>query len=195
MVKFENPVAITVRSGETGEIRHEWHGENAISDDVLCAYGQVFYTNLNAGPGPYCFLLPDGANWTGFTYNRQEPYAPYCISVNNFITSGQNPFQAKTTYTAPSNWVTGQHKFFYEWNNLSNNIQLKAIGLTGWQNNASGGNLNPNVFGLTNAEPIILIPQTLVVLPTSILIHGNNGGSTTPDVLEVSYFLSVVGAS
>jgi hypothetical protein len=196
MVTFKNPVSIKVLDGDTREVKQEWNGENAISDDVLCAYGQVFYTNLRSGNGPICFLLPDGGNWTGFTYNRQEPYAPYCISANNYLyPSEQTVYQQFTTYTPPSNNVTGQHKFFYEWNNLPTNIQLKAIGLTGWQSNLTGGNLPPAVFGLTASQPIVLIPQTLVILPTSILVHGYNGGATTPDVLEVSYFLSVVGAS
>jgi hypothetical protein len=196
MVKFENPVSIKVRNGDTGEVQHSWDGANAISDDVLCSYGATFITNLNSGSGPGCFLLPDGVNWSGFTFDRANPWAPYCIAVNNtFDLSAQNQWQFKTTYTPPSNPVTGQHKFFFLWNNLPTDFQLKAIGLTGWQNVNAGGNINQGVFGLTNGQPTVFVPQTLVILPTSILIHGRNGGSTTPDVLEISYFFSVVGAS
>jgi hypothetical protein len=196
MYKFENPVSIKVRSGDTGEVLYSHDTENAISDDVLCGYGSVFITTLGSGSGPACFLLPDGSNWSGFTYDRANPWAPYCITANNaFDGSAQSQWQYKTTYTPPSNPVTGQHKLFFEWTNLPTNLQLKAIGLTGWQSNASGGNLNPNLFGVVNSQATVFVPQTLVVLPTSILIHGRNGGSTTPDVLEISYFLSIVGAS
>ena len=196
MLKFENPVSVVIRDGDTGEVKHQWDGENAISDDMICSYGATFITNLNSGSGPACFLLPDGTNWLGFTFDRSNPWAPYCITANNaFDGSAQTQWQYRTTYTAPSNPVTGQHKYFFQWSNLPYNLQLKAIGLTGWQSQASGGNLPASYFGVSSLQATVFVPDTLVILPTSILVHGRNGGATTPDVLEISYFLSVVGAS
>src|SRR5271170_748909 len=202
MIKFKNPVSIEIRSGDTGKMKYQWDSENAVSDDVLCGYGSTFTTTLNSGNGPACFLLPDDpvgyTQWTAplFTFDRANPWAPYCITANNtYDTSAQTQWQYKTTYTPPSSPVTGQHKYFFQWSNLPYNLQLKAIGLTGWQSNISGGNINANFFGVANLQPTVFLPDTLVILPTSILIHGRNGGATTPDVLEISYFLSVVGAS
>lgn len=199
MYKFENEVMITVRSGNTGELLTEWSGENAISDDILGAYGHIYNTPFANGIAPYCFLLPDGTNWSGFVYDRTNPSAPYCITANNSVDTGADAqWKTRQTYTAPANIVTGRHKLFFSWNNLPLDFQLKAIGLTGWQSDSSSGDMSDYNFGAgssVNMQPTVFIPQTLVVLPTSILVHGRNGGSGTPDVLQVSYFLSIVGTS
>jgi hypothetical protein len=199
MFKFENEAIITIRSGKTGDILYETSEHNAISDDILGAEGHIYTTPMANTTAPYCFLLPDGSNWSGFTYDRTNPYAPYCISVNNSVDTSAEPFwKTRTTYTAPSNTVTGRHKLFFQWSNLPFDFQLKAIGLTGWQSDTSNSDMADYNFGAgtsVNQQATIFVPQTLVVLPGAVLIHGRNGGSGTPDVLQVSYFLSIVGTS
>jgi len=199
-LKFENEVQLKVISGKTGETVAEWSKDNAISDDVLCAYGHIFITQMQGGGAPWCFLLPDDpigyTNWTGFTFDRTNPYAPYCATANNSVDTGADPqWQTRQTYTAPLTPVGGRHKLFFEWTKLPLDFQLKALGLTGWQSSSAGGDIPDAQFGAVNQQPTIFIPQTLVVLPSSILIHGRNGGSGTPDILQVSYFLSIVGVA
>ena len=102
-------------------------------------------------------------------------------------------------YTAPTNTVTGRHKLFFQWNNLPLDFTLRAIGLTGWQSeNTSSGDIGDYAFGAgstLNQQPTVFVPQTLLVLPSGVLVHGRNGGGGTPDILQVSYFLSIVGTS
>lgn len=206
IVKFENEVSITVRDGKTGEIAYQYDAPNAISDDILGSYGHVFYTAFAASiSAPYCFILPDGTQWSGFTYDRSNPWAPYCVTANNSVdlTPGVDPqWKARAGvggYTAPSNTVTGRHKLFFSWSNLPLDFTLRAIGLTGWQSDTTGSGDIPDFnFGAgssVNQQPTVLVPQTLVVLPSGVLVHGRNGGSGIPDVLQVSYFLSIVGTS
>jgi hypothetical protein len=205
ILDFENEVSIVVRDGATNEVKHEWHGENAISDDLLATLGHVFYTVLGGGGStspPYCFLLPDGTNWSGFTYDRSNPWAPYCITANNSIDTGADTqWKSRASvggFTPPTNPVTGRAKFFFSWNNLPTDLQLRGIGLTGWQSETAGGDINDASFGagtIVNQQPTVFVPQTLVVLPSAVLVHGRNGGSGTPDVLQISYFLSIVGVS
>lgn len=205
ILDFENEVSIVVRDGATDEVKYSWQGENAISDDLLCTLGHVFYTVLGGGSStspPYCFILPDGSNWTGFTYDRMNPWAPYCITANNSIdTSADAQWKGRASvggFTGPLNPVTGKAKFFFTWNNLPTDFQLRGIGLTGWQSETNGGDINDAVFGagtVSNLQPSVFVPQTLVVLPSAVLVHGRNGGTGTPDVLQISYFLSIVGVS
>jgi hypothetical protein len=42
---------------------------------------------------------------------------------------------------------------------------------------------------------VIFVPETLVILPSAILVHGRDGGLGTPDILQITYTLSVVGVS
>lgn len=198
--KFHNEVEIKILSGKTGDVIHEWNHENAISDDILGAYGHIFVTSMQSGAAPWCFLLPDDpigfTNWTGFTFDRSNPWAPYCTAVSNSVDTGADAqYQTRTTYTAPTSPVAGKHKLFFQWTKLATDFQLKAIGLTGWQSASGSGDIPDSQFGIVNQQPVIFIPQTLVVLPTSILIHGRNGGAGTPDILQVSYFLSIVGVA
>jgi hypothetical protein len=211
MYTFSNEVKVTVRSGETGDVKFEWNGENAICDDTLCTEEQIFITPFassgNSGGPPWCFLLPDDpvglTNWVGFTFDRTNPYAPYCTTLNNALNpSAQAQWQGRQYHTGPSNPVTGQHTLGFTWNNLPTDFQLKAIGLTGWQySNISTINsgANGSAYGVPGANSPAalasqLVPQTLVVLPTSILVHGIYP-SGTPDVLTVAYSLSIVGTS
>lgn len=211
ILNYDNPVEVTILSGDTGEVKYHYDGHNAISDDILGQFARVFITGMaNTANAPYCFILPDGTQWSGFTYDRTNPWAPYCITANNSIdTSAQPQWQARQGvggYTPPSNTVTGKHKLFFQWSNLPTDFSLRALGLTGWQSDASGGDIGDYAFGdigdyafgagnSVNQQPTVFVPQTLLVLPSAVLVHGRNGGAGTPDVLQVSYFLSIVGTS
>jgi|SRR5271157_662945 len=202
--KFENEVSIKLISGETGEVKYDSTQENAISDDFLCPYGAI-YTQKQNGQAPYCFILPDGPNWSGFIFDRMNPYAPYSVAVNNYVNNAADPqwkaYNGVGGYTPPFG-VLGRTKLFFQWTNLPNDFQLRAIGLTGWQSQQLGGDV-PDVAtgaGLSggsptnNNQPTILVPQTLVVLPSAILVHGILPGGI-PDILQISYFLSIVGVN
>jgi hypothetical protein len=194
ILNYDNPVDVKVISGKTGEVTYHYDGHNAISDDILGEYARVFYTDYTNASQPYCFILPDGSQWSGFNYDRTNPWAPYCITANNSVDTGADAqWKQRATYTAPSNTVTGKHKLFFQWSNLPLDFQLKAIGLTAWQTD-----IQDQAFGAgsaVNQQPTVFIPQTLLVLPSSVLVHGRNGGGGTPDFLQISYFLSIVGTS
>jgi hypothetical protein len=199
--KFENEVSIKLISGETGEVKYDSTQENAISDDFLCPYAAI-YTQITHNQAPYCFILPDGPNWSGFTFDRMNPYAPYSVAVNNYVNNGADPqwkaYNGVGGYTGPYG-VLGQTKLFFQWTNLPNDFQLRAIGLTGWQSYQLGGDTPDTIYGAgfsptVNLTPTVLVPQTLVVLPSAILIHGILPGGI-PDILQISYFLSIVGVS
>lgn len=203
ILKHDNPVEVTILSGDTGEVKYHYAGHNAISDDILGMYGRIFFTPYAASSTvPYCFILPDGAQWSGFTFDRMNPWAPYCITANNFVDNSANPqWQPRQSiggYTAPSNTVTGKHKLFFQWSDLPLDFTLRAIGLTGWQSDVFTGDIGDYAFGAgatVNLQPTVFVPQTLLVLPSGVLVHGRNGGAGTPDVLQISYFLSIVGTS
>jgi hypothetical protein len=78
----------------------------------------------------------------------------------------------------------------FSWNNLPNDLQLKAVGLTGVQRDTFSSNL----YGDNNLVQVNFCPETLVILPTSFLVHGVVPGGV-PDILELSYYISVVGAA
>lgn len=204
MFKFTNEVRIVVREGDSGAIVHDSQQHNDISDDFTCGRDVILMNHVSNTAQPYCFLLPDDAGsppsteWSGFVFDRVDPWAPFATQSNNYNHSGtiidasaDSNWKTKVSLTAPygtGNTTSPDWKFFFRWSALPQNLQLKAIALTGWQND-----LDDSVFG-AGLSPVIFKPQTLVVLPTSILIRGRQSGAQTPDVLEVSYFLSIVGA-
>jgi hypothetical protein len=212
MQRFHNSIELIVRSGETGEEKAVYK-DNAISDDFLVTAGKIYGNNslssFSFHNQPTCFLLPDDpipgpsspwALWTlatGGTLPRLDPWAPYCYSLNNVGDATADELwkpkgSGSPGYTAPSSATGFRHKLFYTWSQLPFNIQLKAVGLTDMQPEY----YNEYAMGLVgNGLPAIFVPQALVVLPQSILVHGRLGGTQTPDILEISYFLSVVGAS
>src|SRR5271157_1626117 len=203
--KFDNEVTVTLRSGKTNEILFEETRENTASDDLLCPNGSIFIQTGRSGNTsppyvqdyPYCFILPDGSNWSGFTYDPSNPWAPYCITANNSLDNSADPqwqgYVHGSGFT-PCSTVFGAAKFFYQWTNLPQDFQLKAIGLTGWQSDISDQSYGIG-FQASPYVPSVFVPQTLVVLPTSILVHGRNNGLETPDVLQISYSLSILGTS
>jgi hypothetical protein len=199
--KFKNEVTVKLISGATNEVLLDETKENAISDDFLCPTGYIYQNGVHGSETPYCFLLPDGPNWTGFVYDRQNPWAPYSTTASNYIDNTADPLwksyaaSSSGTYTAPYG-VLGTTQLFFQWSNLPVNLELRGIGLTAVQsNNGNNGDVPDQWFGAVADEPVIFVPETLVILPSAILVHGRNGGVGTPDILQITYTLSVVGIS
>lgn len=209
MLKLDNKAIVTVRSGDTGEVKFQSEIHNDIADDFLCGRGRIFLNNeQNDSVKHICFLLADGAAWAGFVFDPANPSAPYCVSKNNYDHLGaqvdalaDQDFKVKASAGIGGglqppygqsggldNSTNNKWKLFFRWTALPVDFTLKAIGLSSWQSN-----INDFVFG-SEAAPAVFIPDTLVVLPSPITIKGRNAGAQTPDTLEVSYFLSIVGA-
>ena len=194
-VDFKNDITIRVLSGETGKVLDEAHAHNDISDDLLAWCRVIYgngYANASGAGCPCCFFLPDGPLWNGFIWDRSNPWAPYCYSMNNL-------YQGEVDATAEPHWANhkwnwdgSRHRLWFRWTKLADDVQLKALGLTAW---------NPWVdqwaqgYGVVNGQPTVFIPQTLVVLPSSILVRGRKNGTQIPDTLEISYYLSIVGVN
>ena len=203
-MQFNNHIELVVRSGDTGEVKEQYTQHNAIADDFLCGTSKIFGNEGLTFGLPYCFLLPDGAAWSSFTWDRTNPWCPYACTANRTgdQNNGVDQYWKPKTYFPPStpgNPTSGNpslnHKLFYEWTSLPYNISLRAIGLTGLQEPSFG---TPNVFGVYDA-PMIFVPQTLVQLPSAITVNGlqpiSGVPSQTPDILEITYFLSITGVS
>ena len=88
MFELENKIRVMVRSGKTNEILCESEESNDIADDFLCGSNRILTNNEKNVSQPYCFLLPDGAAWTGFTFDSANPSAPYCINFNDYSHTG-----------------------------------------------------------------------------------------------------------
>lgn len=196
-VTFKNTVQLVVRSGDTGEelFRHEDH--NAISDDML-ANAQNIYLYGEIGLLPACFLLKDGPAWSGFTWDPRNPWAPYCATVNNLY-GGSFDVTAdphwKLQLSAAATWVPAElrHKLFYTWTKLADDLSVRALGLTGWGwGEVTGGTVS---LGLATSQATVFVPQSLIILPTPVLVRGRKAGTQIPDILEVSYYLSAVGVN
>jgi hypothetical protein len=208
---FSNRVEITVKSQE-GEVLHSYAKDNVISDDFLATNGRIFFNNtLNSFNGPFfspiAFLLPDGTQWASYPgWDARNPWAPYTCTLNNSLNSsastlqqglnknGYNTNEAFNTSNLHNPVAANQYRWrmFYTWNQLPTDIQLKAVGLTALQSDIYSG---ISYGSPANATPSNFCPQTLVIIPTSFLVHGLVGATNVPDVLEVSYFISVVGAA
>jgi len=202
---FQNRVEIVIKN-KAGEILNEYAKDNAISDDMLVNAGRIFFnatTNSFEGAysSPILFLLPDGPLWTGLpAFDRQNPYAPYVVTANNISNNAANQLGAGLSKASPNNLTPpsaatqNRWKMFYSFTQLPVDLQLRAIGLTAWQSDEFPGSYS--AFGLPGSGlAAVFIPQSLVVLPAAFLIHGLSGATNIPDVLEVSYFISVIGAS
>jgi hypothetical protein len=197
-MNFENQIELVVRDGATGEVKGSFEKHNAIADDFLCGDGRIFsFTGLSFGL-PYCFLLPDGAAWNTFTWDRTNPWCPYATGINRTgdQTTGVDQYWKTKTYYAPfaSGNATPKHKMFYQWTALPYNMTLRAFGLTGVGEPFYG----QSIYGIADAA-MTFVPQTLVILPSGISVQGLQpvGGvpSQTPDIVEISYYLSIVGVS
>jgi hypothetical protein len=205
MFKLDNNIHVCVRSGKTGQLVYDSQEHNDIADDFRCASGSAFIAALKNTSQPYCFLLPDGGDWSGFTFDPTNPSAPYCINGNDYDHTGAQQdtgadLSYKTkAYLAPpwdptNNATTGKWKFFFQWTALPVDFTLKAVALTAWQTSFSDFCFGPA------ASPAIFVPETLAVLPSPITVKGRNAtvpsniATQTPDILQVSYYLSIVGA-
>ena len=104
--KFSNEINIVLRSGDTGEIKNEYSEHNDVCDDFYCTQGKILINHTQASAYPYCFLLPDGANWTGFTFDRINPWAPYSITDNRVTDPSADALYKGKTYS----YVNNKHK-------------------------------------------------------------------------------------
>lgn len=199
---YSNRVEVVVKSQE-GEVLHQYAKDNAISDDFLVPTLRIFdNSTLSSSAGtfssPLAFLLPDGAEWAIYPgWDPRNPWAPFTNTLNNSLNFSANTLALGLSKNSPNN-LSGpntstqyRYKMFYSWTQLPVDLQLKAIGLTGMQTDVH----NPILFGAITNTPANFCPQTLVILPSSFLVHGLTGSTGVPDVLEVSYFISVVGAA
>jgi len=124
-----------------------------------------------------------GPAWSGFTFDRRNPWAPYCATLNNSMDAAADPLYAGH---AAAVQVGTKWKYFYRWTKLPKDLSLKAVGLIGLEG-------DPRVAGAYNGKPTIFNPLTLLILPQPMPVKGRNGGAQTPDVLEVSYYVGLVG--
>ena len=192
-LRFDNTVDLVIRAGDTGEVLQGVSTHNDISDDLLGSGRHIYANDIVNESRPYCFILRDGPDWSGFTWNRKNPWAPYCFVPNNLY-NGAFDATANPHWRAQSSCalVNGRWRLFYQWTQLADDIQLKALGLTGWD----GGVANvPNCYGMVTNAWSVVVPQTLIILPTPILVRGRKGGTQVQDILEISYYLSVVGVN
>lgn len=199
---YNNRVEIVIKSKD-GKVLNEYAKNNAISDDFLAPAFRIFDNTTLAQFGgsfgsPAAFLLPDGAEWTSYPgWNPRNPWAPYTCTVNNSANNTANTLyntlskQSPNNLTLPQSSTQYRWKMFYSWTQLPVDLQLKAVGLTGLQTDV----FNTTLFGQVANQPVQFCPEALVILPTSFLVHGLSGATGVPDVLEVSYFISVVGAA
>jgi hypothetical protein len=193
-VRFDNTVSIRLTAGDTGKVLYEDEIHNDISDDLLGSGRWIYVNAIRDEAFPWCFILRDGPKWAGFTWDRTNPWAPYSNVPNNLYDGAFDP-------TADAHWmgqiglstyVNGRWKRFYRWTKLADDLQLKAIGLTGWD--MDQGSMAARQ-GCINGAWSTITPQSLIILPSAITVRGNKGGSQVQDILEISYYLSVVGVN
>lgn len=205
-LKYDNLVQITIKSGDTGEVLQQVETHNDTSD--MFTTGDVrIYTRDRRSGRPALLLLQDDppgqTKWDEFLttygvgYNptqvasnfnnawRKDPWAPYSYHLGR---GGDT--EAERHYAGHSWSMQGaKHRLFYKWIKLPGvQFNLRAMGLGGFD--SSGG--DDPVDGLTGDSPAFFRLQTLLVLPTALPIKGRDSGNQTPDILEVSYYVSVV---
>lgn len=187
MISYDNTIEIILKSGKTGEIISQYEDHNDISDDILC-HSKRIMINYDTS-SIHCMLLPDGPKWNGFTWNRKNPWAPYCFTKNRIDDPYiSEPFPGADKQYAICRYdgiVNGKQKLFFQWTKLPDDFILKAIGIMNW----SGLGLIDGVLDSATA----MIPDTLLILPSPITIKGRKLGVQTPDILEITYYLSTVG--
>ena len=181
-ISADNRVHIQVKDSE-GKVLSDYEDHNDYCDDFLVCGSKILSSNASAELYPWCFLLPDGPKWTGFAFDRMNPWAPYCATLNNSLDNAADPLYAShaTAVKVGDLW-----KLFYKWTQLPQNLSLKAVGLMGLEGNT-------RLAGARSQKPVIFNPLTLLVLPQPMAIKGRLGGTQTPDTLEISYFLGLKG--
>lgn len=177
-----NTVHIQVKSAE-GEVLHEHTDHNDIADDILVWKEHILRNNQSNQSNPYCFLLPDGPAWAGYTFNRLDPWAPYCMTLNRTMDTNADTLYAghATPVQVGNTW-----KLFYKWTKLPLDLTLKAIGLMDWEGNGGIDGAYPNNATIFN-------PMTLLILSSPLTIKGRLAGAQTPDTLEVTYYIGMTG--
>ena len=205
-VKYDNPITITVRSGDTGEVKDEFTGHNDVADVFLCPDIRL-YTHDRRNGYPFLALLQDDPSgqtqWADFltTYGvgydplksttafsaawRKDPWAPYSYHLGR-----QGDTTADYLYAGHTWSMQGtKHRLFYRWTKLPGlTFNLRAMALCSMD--CDGGDNARD--GITGDTPAVFRPQTLLVLPTAIPVKGRDNGNQTPDILEIAYHLSVV---
>lgn len=204
--KFNNPVEITVRSGETGEIKEQVHVKNDTADSFACPDTRI-YTRDKRNGRPYLALLPDDPpdvepkRWDEFlseygqsydplkvtaTFNnawRKDPWAPYAYHTGRQGDLEAEPYWASHTWTMQHD----KHRLFYRWIKLPGVMfHLRAMGLFGFDSTEDA------MSGITGDEAAFFHLQTLLVLPRALKIKGRDKGNQVPDILEISYYISAV---
>ena len=158
--------------------------KNSTCDDFLAGFHSV-YSKAGADSDSFsAVLLQDGPRWAGWTWDPHDPWVPYGL-VSNKPSDGE----AVTISQSPGlAWDEGKGKWklSYQWSKLDVDFELKAIGLTKWDyfSRVECGMDSP--YG---AFPLCAV----AVLPQALHIKGRNQGSQIPDILQVSYYLSLVG--
>jgi hypothetical protein len=182
MKHFQNNLDITLIHGdgssETVKI------ENSVSEDFKIGLKGAYHFESN----PIAVLLPDGPRWDGWVWDSNDPWVPYPLLENHPLDS-----TARNLYleTISSSFSSGKQKFLYRWDGVGLDVDfsLKAIGLL------NCGTLNGGTEqGLTGQGYIGLSKiDALALLPSPITIKGRLMGAQTPDILEVFYYISLVG--
>ena len=189
---LQNIVQVAVRSGETGKTLFEFENHNDISDDLLACGKFIYMAPTRSEAYPYCFLLKDGTDWDTFTWDRKNPWAPYCATLNNIYNGDYDATANPHWVTKSWSFINNRHKLFFQWTKLADDLNVRAFGLTGWDPNVPNF---PASQGIVSSAAWVFVPQTLVILPSAVLVKGRKGGTQTPDILEISYYLSAVGVN
>lgn len=179
---FDNTVNIVLRDGSTNEIKENIELHNDINEDIITHHYQLYrFPSLDMNH-PQCALYLDGPKWDGFVWNPKNPWCPYTITKNRTAdASADTIYQTRQSLTS----VNGKWKLFYRWNKLPDDILLKAVGLINW--------FGEDVINGVLDSTTILTPDTLLILPAPITVKGRKLGTQVPDILEITYWLSITG--
>lgn len=182
-MKFKNDLEIAVLHGDGS--RDEYKVSNSICDDFLGGFGMLYYKQWNASTDLQAVIFPSGSQWTGWTWNPRDPWVPYGCQSNAATNTEGSPINQIATITYDA--ANTRYRLYYQWTKLELDYSLKAVGLTMWDwFNTNECGATANTYG---SFPV----GTLAVLPTPIALKGLNGGTQVPDILQVSYYLSLVG--
>lgn len=181
--KYINQLEIQLVKPDTNEITTVY---NSTSDDFLCGFGAI-YSKCAANNQNYmqAVIFPDGPAWSGYTWNPRDPWIPYSCLPNKPDDPSASSLNQTPTVTYDS--VNRRFKYYYQWLKLDYDFNLRAIGLTLWDY------FDAAACGCAAAGYHSYPVGALAVLPSAIPIKGQIGGTQTPDILQVSYYISLVG--
>jgi hypothetical protein len=179
---FKNSLDISVIRGGAEEVTHI---ENSVADDFLCGLQGVYMKGPWTPDRLQAVLLPDGPRWDSWTWDPRDPWTPYpCLANHPNDTEAVNIHQQ-----ASYNWDSVQNKarLSYQWTKLDQDFALKAVGLTNWDW------FDNTQIGVSGQGYTCIPVATIAVLPQPLVIKGRNSGAQVPDILQVSYYLSLIG--